>query len=206
MNPWHWQTNLPIVQFRLFALILLHKFVEHLFQTIWVCLECRKHILDCSLDQNSVYHSEALAVLGKGFECLNDKSSIGQCCQQFRMEAKCTYAPLLPARYHQFFAPSVWVYSWSSYIGAEALLQISLRDCMEMKWELIGVPCCFLGFIWAWLAIFWYPMLSLCCCKAQNALRGVVLDFRHAEIRRLTVSWSCVYEGRSGYTLNQILV
>lgn len=34
MISWHWQTNLPIVQLGLFALILLHKFVEHLFQTI----------------------------------------------------------------------------------------------------------------------------------------------------------------------------
>lgn len=79
--PWHvhplidstW-THLPAIQLCLFRLVLLQHILQHLLQAIRVGLKRGQNILHCTLDQNTVDHAEAFAVVGKRVQCLDHES------------------------------------------------------------------------------------------------------------------------------------
>jgi glycopeptide antibiotics resistance protein len=66
-------TYLPLVQVVLFRLVLLHQIIQDFLQPVLISLQCGNNILDCSLHQDSVYESEALAIFGQRFQSVQDE-------------------------------------------------------------------------------------------------------------------------------------
>lgn len=68
------ETHLPLLHIILLPLILLNQLLQNLLQSFRISLERRSNILHRFLDQDSIDHSKALAVWGKGSQCLQYKS------------------------------------------------------------------------------------------------------------------------------------
>lgn len=67
-------THLPAIQLCLLRFVLLQHILQHLLQAIRVCLKRGQNILHGALNQNTVDHAEAFAVLGKRVQGLDHKS------------------------------------------------------------------------------------------------------------------------------------
>lgn len=57
-------TCLPGIQLVLLRLVVLDKVIQDLFQPVLVCLKCWDHVLDRSLDKDTIDEAKAFAVLG----------------------------------------------------------------------------------------------------------------------------------------------
>ena len=64
------QPYLPLLHIILLPLVLLNQLVQNFPQSFRICFKGRSDVFHRLFNQDSINHSKALAVVGKGSQCL----------------------------------------------------------------------------------------------------------------------------------------